>query len=327
MIKKIGILTSGGDAPGMNTAVATTIRLAIANHIKPYIIKDGYKGLCSNWIEETNLEFADSIMNQGGTAIGSARYPEFAELKVRKIAVANLKKHDIQALVVIGGDGSYKGALKLTKMGINCVALPGTIDNDIASSDYTIGFDTCLNTIVECIDKVRDTMRSHNRCAVIETMGRECGDLALAAAAATGCEVLAMAEHRLAESEIVAQVTKLAKAKRRSVIVLVTELLYDVNKLAVAIEKGSKYITRANVLGHIQRGGRPSAFDRHLAYTLSLRAVEELLANHGGICIGLVNNQVKALDITKALALKRISKSKEMKELKKLQASYIDHEF
>ncbi len=322
MIKKIAVLTSGGDAPGMNTAVSFVIKAAIKNNMVPYIIRDGYFGMYNDWIEKTNLSFADSIASYGGTAIGSARMPEFKELSVRKIAIKNLKKHGIESVIVIGGDGSYQGALKLTQMGINCIGLPGTIDNDIASSDFTIGFDTCLNTIVRSIDNIRDTMTSHNRCGIVEVMGRHCGDLAIYAAEATGAEVLSIPNKILTEKQIVEEVKKMYIAKKRSVIVLVTELLYDIKKLEKLIETGSKYVTKSTSLAHIQRGGRPSAMDRNLAYRCAIRAVEELLKNNGGLCIGIKNNEIVAIEIEKALKLKRIDRSKEIKALNQIQNVY-----
>ena len=307
----------------MNFAVATVIRTAIANNIKPCIIRDGYFGLINNMIEDVDLKFADSIMQYGGTAIGSARFPEFADVKIREKAVKILKDNNIEALVVIGGDGSYKGALKLTNMGINCVALPGTIDNDIASSDYTIGFDSCLNIIINSIDSIRNTINSHNRCSIIETMGRNCGDLALFAASATGVEIVSISEYKLTEQQIINKVKLLHKAGKRSVIVLVTELLYDINKLAIKIEKASGYVTKANVIGHIQRGGLPSAFDRLLAYKLSIKALDELIQGNGGLCIGIINGDVISLDINKALLIKRKSRLNELKILNKIQEGYL----
>lgn len=321
MIKKIGVLTSGGDAPGMNAAVSAVIRAAYAKNIEVYLVRDGYKGLINNWIEKTNLEFAQEILNRGGTAIGSARLPEFKEEKVRKKAVANLKAKGIEALVVIGGDGSYMGAEKLTGMGINCIGLPGTIDNDIVSSDYTIGFDTALNTVVEAIDRVRDTMQSHNRAAVIEVMGNRCGDLALYGGTTTGAEVISTSESKLSETEIIEQVKKMAQAKKRSVIVVVSEKIYpDVHKLAEKIEKASGYVTRATVLGHTQRGGVPTAMDRYLAIRAAMFAVDKLVAGQGGLYIGLDGTQLVARDINSTLNMPRKDRSQEIMEIRSLNA-------
>ncbi|KAF5273758.1 hypothetical protein FQR65_LT17100 [Abscondita terminalis] len=304
MIKKIGVLTSGGDAPGMNAAVAAVIKSAISKGIEPYIIKD---------------DFATDIISRGGTVIGSARLPEFKEESVRAKGVANLKKLGIEALVVIGGDGSYQGAEKLTKMGINCVGIPGTIDNDIVSSDYTVGFDTALNTVVRAVDSIRDTMQSHNRCAVVEIMGNGCGDLTLYSATATGAEVFSTKESMLSEDQIVNEVKKLADAKKRSVIVLIAEKVYEsADKLAQKIEKASGYVTRATVLGHTQRGGTPTAMDRHLAVTAGIFAVEQLVQGNGGLYVGLHNNKLVARNIEDTLNMPRPDKTEEYKIIRNI---------
>lgn len=323
MIKKIGILTSGGDCPGMNYAVSTFIKVAIANNIKPYLIKDGYFGLTNGNIKEGTIEYADLIMNLGGTSIGSARFEEFMQEDVRKKAILQLKKYGIEALIVVGGDGSYKGALKLTRMGINCIGLPGTIDNDIASSDYTLGFNSTLNFIVDVIKSNRNTANSHNRCTIIETMGRNCGDLALFAAKASAVEVLSIPEHKLTELEIVSQVNKLKLKNRRSVIVLVTENIYDLKKLVDLITIKTGYITKSNVIGHMQRGIEPITFDKVLAYNLVNKAILELINNKGGECIGLINGKINVVAIEKALKLKNPDRSKEINEYKKIQESYL----
>lgn len=307
MIKKIGVLTSGGDAPGMNAAIAGVIKSAIARGIEAYAIMDGYKGLVNNNIKKVDLLLAQDITNRGGTILGSARLPEFKELSVRKKGVENLKKHGIDALVVIGGDGSYMGAEKLTEMGINCVGIPGTIDNDIASSDYTIGFATALDTVINSIDNIRDTIQSHNRCSVIEIMGNACGDLTLYSAIATGAEVISTSQSKLEKLEILKQVELLFKKGKRSVIVLISEKMYDftAQELATEIQEFTGYDTRANVLGHIQRGGKPSGMDRYLATEMGNKAVEELFSGSGGICIGLKNNSLAVYPIKEALQIKR----------------------
>jgi len=319
MIKKIGVLTSGGDAPGMNAAIAAVIKSSIAKGIEPYVIKDGYKGLVENWIEKVDLEFADNIIAKGGTVIGSARLPEFKEENVRAKAVENLKNKGIEALVVIGGDGSYQGAEKLTKMGINCIGLPGTIDNDIVSSDFTIGFDTALNTVVRSIDAIRDTMQSHNRCSVVEIMGNGCGDLTLFAATATGAEVFSTTESTLTEEEVINQVLDLAKKKKRSVIVAVAEKVYkDVHMLAEKIEKATGYVTRATVLGHVQRGGVPSAMDRYLATNAGIFAVDQLVAGKGGLYIGMSENKLVARNIESTLNMPKVDKTEQYQKIRQI---------
>ncbi|WP_026389629.1 6-phosphofructokinase [[Acholeplasma] multilocale] len=322
MIKKIGVLTSGGDAPGMNSAVAGVIRAAHAKGIEVYAVKDGYRGLHNGWFEKVNVDYAQDIMARGGTALGSARFVEFKQPEVRQEAADKMRAEGIEALVVIGGDGSYMGAQLLTEIGINAVGLPGTIDNDIVSSDYTIGFDTALNTIVEAIDKIRETMQSHNRCAVVEVMGNGCGDLALYAGTATGCEVISNSESTLTEEEICEQVKVLAEAGKRSVIVLVSEKLYDANKLAEKIEAASGYVTRATILGHIQRGGTPTAMDRYLATTAAIFAVEELAKGNGGVYVGLDGQTLVARDINSTLNMPRKDKSEEIKTIRLINSQF-----
>ena len=182
MIKKIGVLTSGGDAPGMNAAVRGVIRTALSVGIEVYGIYDGYQGLVEDRIEKLDRSSVSDVINRGGTFLGSARFPEFKDVAVREKGIENLKKHGIEALVVIGGDGSYMGAKKLTEMGYPCIGLPGTIDNDIAGTDYTIGYLTALNTVIDSIDRLRDTSSSHQRISIVEIMGRHCGDLTLMSA-------------------------------------------------------------------------------------------------------------------------------------------------
>ncbi|WP_338985374.1 6-phosphofructokinase [Spiroplasma endosymbiont of Diplazon laetatorius] len=318
MIKKIGVLTSGGDAPGMNAAVASVIKTAISKGIEPYVVKDGYKGLINNWIEKVDINFASDIISKGGTVIGSARLPEFKEESVRQKAVDNLKNLEIEALVVIGGDGSYQGAEKLTKMGINCIGLPGTIDNDIVSSDYTIGFDTALNTVIQSLDQIRDTIQSHNRCMVVEIMGNGCGDLTLYGATGSGAEVFSTKESFLTEDQIVEQVKELRNKNKRSVIVAVAEKNYDVNELAKRIEKETGYETRATILGHIQRGGKPTGMDRYLAVKAGMFAVEQLIAGKGGLYIGMSNNELVARDIDSTLNMPKVDKTDEYEKLRNI---------
>lgn len=305
-MKKIAVLTSGGDSPGMNNAVSAVIKMALVNGIEPYIIKDGFKGLVNGDIELTNLNFACKINNYGGTAIGTARITDFkTQIEIRKKAVNNLKKHKIEGLVIIGGDGSYNGALALSNLGIKCVALPGTIDNDIACTDFTIGFDTSLNIVVDAIDRIRDTNNSHNRCGIIEVMGRNCGDIALFTGLGSGVEIISSSQSILEKNEIISRVKKFKEKNYRSVLIVVSENLYDVNSLAEEIEKETNYITRATILGHIQRGGRPSASDRLLATKMGYEAVNQLLNNNSGICLAINNNKIKPYDLKTALSLER----------------------
>lgn len=306
MIKKIGVLTSGGDSPGMNCAIRAVVRSGLKAGLEVYGIYDGYKGLVEGNIHKMDRSSVSDIVNRGGTILQTARLREFKEESTRQIGVNNLKKKGIEALVVIGGDGSYMGAKKLTEMGINCVGLPGTIDNDIASTDYTIGFDTCLNTIVECVDKIRDTTESHQRCAVIEVMGNHCGDLALFSGIAEGAEMIITPDHPIPEDEIIANLKAMADAKKKRAIVIVSEKIYpDIHAFADKVSQETGFEARAEVLGRVQRGGSPSAFDRILAARMGAYAVDCLLEGKGGICIGMVNNKIVDYDIYEALQLPR----------------------
>ncbi|WP_338983130.1 6-phosphofructokinase [Spiroplasma endosymbiont of Othius punctulatus] len=317
-MKNIAVLTSGGDAPGMNAAVAAVIKTAIANKIQPWVVQDGYKGLVTNQIKKVDIKFADSIVNRGGTVIGSARLPEFKEESVRKEAVKNLKKLNIEALVVIGGDGSYQGAEKLSKMGINCIGLPGTIDNDIVSSDLTIGFDTALNTVVNSIDAIRETADSHNRCIVVEIMGNNCGDLTLYGATATGAEVMSTKESPLTKEQIIAEVSALRKKNHRSVIVALAEKQYNAEELAKEIMEKTGYDSRHTVLGHIQRGGKPTAMERYWATRFGIYAVEQLLDGKSALYIGIDGNKLVGRDIESTLNAAKVDKSKEYETIRKI---------
>lgn len=306
MIHKIGVLTSGGDAPGMNCAIRAVVRAGLSYGLEVFGVNDGYKGLVEDDIVPMDRSSVSDIVNRGGTILQTARLREFKEESVRQIAVDNLHRRGIEALVVIGGDGSYMGAKKLSEMGINCVGLPGTIDNDIASTDYTIGFDTCLNTIIDCVDKIRDTTESHQRCAVIEVMGNHCGDLALFSGIAEGAEMIITPDHPIPEEEIIASLRKLHDQKKKRAIVIVSEKIYpDIHAFAAKIGEQTGFETKAEVLGRVQRGGSPSAFDRVLAARMGAYAVDCLLNGKSGICIGFVNNKIVDYDIYEALALPR----------------------
>ena len=297
MIKKIGVLTSGGDAPGMNAAVRGVVRTALSKGLEVYGVYDGYLGLYEDRIEKLDRSSVSDVINKGGTFLGSARFPEFKEVEVRQQAIENLKKHGIEALVVVGGDGSYMGALKLTEMGYPCIGLPGTIDNDIAGTDYTIGYLTALNTVIDSIDRLRDTSSSHQRISIVEIMGRHCGDLTLMSAIAGGCEYIITPETGLDKDQLISNIQDgIAKGKKHAIIAL-TELMMDANELAKEIEASTGRETRATVLGHIQRGGRPTAFDRVLASRMGNYAVHLLQEGHGGRCVGIEKEALVHHDI------------------------------
>ena len=304
-VQTIGILTSGGDAPGMNAALRAVARTAWARGIDVKGIYRGYSGLLNDEIFDMEKEFTCDIISRGGTALFTARCEEFKQLEYQEKAAEILRSHNIDGLVVIGGDGSYNGALKLTEMGINCIGIPGTIDNDIPDTDHTIGFDTALNTIVDALDKLRDTSSSHQRCTILEVMGRRCGDLAINAGIADGAEMVITSEIGFDENKVI-EVLKASKASdKKHAIVVITEHITDVHELAKKVEAATGFETRANVLGHMQRGGRPSARDRVLASRMGVYAVELLEAGKGGLCVSEVNRQIKGLPITEVLGHKR----------------------
>ncbi|OCG34508.1 6-phosphofructokinase [Gilliamella sp. Gris1-4] len=301
MIKKIGILTSGGDAPGMNAAIRGVVRTALSEGLDIFGVYDGYMGLCEDRIVQLKRSSVSDIITRGGTFLGSARFPEFKDKAVRQKAIANLKKHQIDALVVIGGDGSYMGAMRLTEEGFPCIGLPGTIDNDIRGTDYTIGYFTALSTAVEAIDRLRDTCSSHNRISVIEIMGRDCGDLTLNAAVAGGCEFMIIPEVSYTKEDLIEEI-KLGFAKgKKHAIVTVTEHMCDVNQLAVDIEAAVHHETRATVLGHVQRGGSPVPYDRILGSRMGAYAVELLLQGYAGRSVGVQNGKLVHHDIIDAI--------------------------
>ncbi len=305
MVKCIGVLTSGGDAPGMNAAVRAVARTCLNKGIEIYGVRLGYQGLHDGDFYKFDRHSTRNIINIGGTILKSARFPEFKDPEVRKEAIEQMKKVGMEALVVIGGDGSYNGALKLTEMGVNCIGLPGTIDNDIPDTDHTIGFDTALNTIVEALDRLRDTSSSHQRCTILEVMGRRCGDLAVNAGLACGAEIIITAETGFDEAKVIERLQLSKASDKKHALVVITEHITDVNELAKHIEEATGFETRANVLGHMQRGGRPSARDRVLASRMGVYAVELLEQGKGGLCVSEVHGEIKGLPITEVLGHKR----------------------
>lgn len=302
MIKKIAVLTSGGDAPGMNAAIRGVVRTALAKGLDVFGIYEGYYGLYHNNIKQLNRFSVSDIITRGGTFLGSARFPEFKNPEVRAKCAETLHSHGIDALVVIGGDGSYTGAKLLTEEhGFPCIGLPGTIDNDVAGTDYTIGYQTALNTAVEAIDRLRDTCSSHQRISIVEIMGRNRGDLTLAAGIAGGCEYIIVPEVKFEHEELIQQIEQSFAKGKRHAIIAITENMTDVNELARQIEDRIKHETRATVLGHVQRGGSPCAFDRILASRMGIYAVELLLQGKAGYCVGIQNEQLVHHDIIDAI--------------------------
>ncbi len=301
MVKCIGVLTSGGDAPGMNAAIRAVARACLNKGIEVYGIEEGFKGLVEGQFIKFDRRSTRNIINQGGTMLRSARYPEFKDIEVRKLGVEQLKNRGIEALVVIGGDGSYNGALRLTELGVNCIGIPGTIDNDIASTDFTIGFDTALNTIVDALDRLRDTSSSHQRCTILEVMGRHCGDLAIWAGISCGVELVITAETGYDENAVIERLRASKMSDKKHAIVVITEGIVDVHELAKKVEAATGFDTRANVLGHMQRGGRPTGRDRALASMMGVAAVELLEQGTGGQCICVKNGLIANMPIQEAL--------------------------
>lgn len=304
-MKRIGILTSGGDAPGMNAAIRAVTRKAIYEGMEVYGINYGFAGLVAGDIRRLDLADVGDKIQRGGTFLYSARYPEFATLEGQLKGIEQLKKFGIEGLVVIGGDGSYHGAMALTKHGYPAVGIPGTIDNDIPDTDFTVGFDTALNTIVDALDRLRDTSSSHQRCTILEVMGRRCGDLAINAGIADGAEMIITSEIGFDESKVIERLKASKESDKKHAIVVITEHITDVHELAKKVEAATGFETRANVLGHMQRGGRPSARDRVLASRMGVYAVELLEAGKGGLCVSQVNGEIKGLDIEETLSHKR----------------------
>lgn len=303
-MKKIGVLTSGGDAPGMNAAVRAVVRKAIFHNVEVYGIYHGYQGLIDDNIKKLEVGDVGDIIQRGGTKLFTARCPEFKSVEGQLKGIENLKKHGIEALVVIGGDGSYQGAKKLTEHGFPCIGVPGTIDNDIPGTDFTIGFDTALNTVIDAIDKIRDTATSHERTYVIEVMGRDAGDLALWSGLADGAESILVPEEKHDMDEIIAKLKRGSDRGKQHHIIVVAEGAGSAVDFGKQIEEETGFDTRVTVLGHVQRGGAPSGFDRVLASRLGAKAVELLLEGKGGRCVGIENNKLVDHDIIEALSRK-----------------------
>lgn len=296
-MNKLGILTSGGDAPGMNVAIRAVVIAAQQKNIETMGIKGGYQGLIDRNIDRLTPFNVEGIADKGGTILKTSRCLEFMKEEGRKKAVRVLKEFGITLLVVIGGDGSFKGAEKLHHLGINVISIPGTIDNDFAYTDYSIGFDTALNTILDSISKIKDTDFSHDKTTIIEVMGRYCGDLATYSALAGEGEIISIPERKLDFTTICSQVhSKIASGKQDNLIII-TEKMYDIEELKKYIEERLQISVRTSVLGFIQRGGSPSAFDRILASKMGVKAVELLTEGHSGLAVGIKENKLISIEL------------------------------
>lgn len=302
---KIAILTSGGDAPGMNVAIRAAVRYGIKRGHKFYGVYNGYYGLVNDSFTELNHESMSGIISRGGTFLKTSRFPKFPKKENIDKAIENLTKRDIEGLIVIGGDGTYKGALNLTKRGFKVIGIPGTIDNDIYGTDYTLGFNTALDTIVGAMDKLRDTSVSHQRCSIIEVMGRDCGDLALHAALSGGAEFLVTPENPISKEEIIEKLKHYKRQDRTHAIVVVTENMLNVHDFAKEITEKSKFTSVATVLGYIQRGGSPSAQDRILGTRMGAYAIDLFERGIDNVAIGIENDKLMFLPIDIVINNKR----------------------
>lgn len=311
-MKTIAVLTSGGDAPGMNAAVRAVVRTACENGIKVYGVIRGYNGLINGDFIEMNLRTVSDIINRGGTILYSARSVEFATEEGMRKAIRTCQEWGIEGVVVIGGDGSFRGARDLSERGIPCVGIPGTIDNDIACCDYTIGYDTCLNTIMEMVDRLRDTSESHDRCTVVEVMGRRAGYLALNAGIACGATSVLIPEVDFdIEKNIIERMEKTQRTGKKHFIIVVAEgTNVDVDELAKEIQAKTGVESRSLILGHVQRGGCPTVKDRVMATRMGNYAVKLLMNNIGNRVVAAQKEEVIDFDIFEAL---NMSKTIDMK--------------
>lgn len=303
-VSTIGVLTSGGDAPGMNAAIRAVVRTALGKGLKVKGIKRGYQGLLNEEIIDMTARSVSDTIQRGGTILQTARCKEMRTEEGQKKAAEICRKHGIEGLVVIGGDGSFKGAQKLASLGINTIGLPGTIDLDIACTEYTIGFDTAVNTAMEAIDKVRDTSTSHERCSIVEVMGRDAGYLALWCGIANGAErILMPEEHDYSEEAIIEDIIECRKRGKKHYIIINAEGVGDSINMAKRIEAATGMETRATVLGHMQRGGSPTCKDRVYASIMGAMAVDLLCEGATNRVVGYRHGEYIDFDIDEALAM------------------------
>lgn len=305
-MKKIAVLTSGGDAPGMNACIRAVVRYAIYNELTVYGVERGYNGLINNNMKILDRRSVGDMIHRGGTFLKTARCAEFNTLEGQREAARVIRERDIDGLVVIGGDGSMRGARDLTvNFGIPTVGIPGTIDNDLAYTDYTLGFDTAVNTALSAINNLRDTMTSHDRVSIIEVMGRHCGDIALYAGLAGGAEEILVPEMPLDIDAIADKLKQGAARGKMSSIIVLAEGAGKAGDVAKLIEEKTGASIRITTLGHIQRGGMPTMADRVLAAKFAVRAVELLKEGKGNRVIGIRDNKIIDMDIIEGLSMKR----------------------
>lgn len=305
-IKKIAVLTSGGDAPGMNAAIRAVVRASIYHHVECIGIYRGYQGMIEGDFKQMDARSVKNIINKGGTILKSARSKDFITPEGRQKAYENLQKEGVDALVVIGGDGSFTGGMVFSKeFGIPVMGIPGTIDNDIYGTSHTLGYDTALNTVVEAIDKIRDTASSHNRLFFVEVMGRDAGHIALNAGIGAGAEEILIPEENLGLERLLESLKRSKESGKTSSIVVVAEgdnIGKNVFELKEYVENNMpEYDVRVSVLGHMQRGGAPTCFDRVLASRLGVKAVESLLEGKSGYMVGLLNDKIELTPLEQAI--------------------------
>jgi 6-phosphofructokinase 1 len=304
-MKRIGVLTSGGDAPGMNAAIRAVVRTCIYRNIEVFGIYEGYNGLINGNIEQLESKDVSNIIQRGGTILKSARSKEFFLKEGRKKAAKNIKKHQIEGIIAIGGDGTFTGASIFNQeFDIPFVGIPGTIDNDLFGTDYTIGYDTALNTVIEAVDKIRDTANSHNRLFIVEVMGRDAGFIALRSGIGVGADAILIPEKNTYIDQLIEKLEQCTKKLKSSMIVIVAEGddtggAYKVAKKVK--EKCPNYDSRVTILGHIQRGGSPTAMDRVIASRMGNTAVEALIEGKTNVMIGIINKKLAFTSFEKSI--------------------------
>lgn len=304
-MKKIGVLTSGGDAPGMNAVIRAVTRAAIAKGMEVVGVRRGYNGLINGDIVPLDARSVSDIIQRGGTMLYTARCTEFRYEEGLQKAKKTCEENGIEGLVVVGGDGSFRGAADLSARGILSIGVPGTIDNDISMTEYTIGYDTAMNTVVEMVDKLRDTAQSHDRCSVVEVMGRNAGYIALNAGIACGATYIITKEEPFTVNDVIAKIIEGQKSGKHHFIVIVAEGIGGSEQLAKEIEQATGVESRATILGHVQRGGSPTVQDRVAASQLGYYAVDLLSKGIGNRVVGLQHNEVVDYDIQEALKMKK----------------------
>ncbi len=305
-LKRIAVLTSGGDAPGMNAAVRAVVRTALYRGMEVKGVLNGYNGLFNDEIIDLDARSVSDIIQRGGTILGTARSEKFRTPEGVAEAAQKCRDHGIEGIVVLGGDGSFRGARDLSLQGIPCIGIPCTIDNDITSTDYTIGFDTAMNTACELADKLRDTSQSHCRCSIIEVMGRHAGHLALQVGTAVGATSILVPEVSFElQTEVINRVLDAKENGKQHYLIVVAENMCDVNEMAKKIENQTEITTRATVLGHVQRGGSPSVRDRVMATKMGFAAVELLKDGYGNRVLAYRNGEIVNYDIYEALNMKK----------------------